>query len=162
VNYWDGTQTKLWYVAGQLGRLEDPGGEVTDFAYAAGLLTKVRDPLQADAVAATVAPDDDTTRTLLTYDAASRLTPLQPAAPAPASCFDATTRLPNGTCTTPAPGHTRTDYDGAMAGLAGTYWANTTLSASPAAHGTGNTGAVNPVYCDPNGAVYCDWGTTGT
>jgi hypothetical protein len=34
VNYWDGTDTKLWYVAGQLARLVDPGGELTDFASA--------------------------------------------------------------------------------------------------------------------------------
>lgn len=81
VAFWDGTSSKVWYVAGQLGRLEDPGGEVTDFAYSAGRLSKVRDPLAADAVAAGVAPDDDTTRTLITYDTAGRAASVTLAAP---------------------------------------------------------------------------------
>ncbi|MBW3616043.1 MAG: hypothetical protein KY439_12165, partial [Actinobacteria bacterium] len=81
MSYWDGTHTKLWYVAGQLARLEDPGGEITDFAYASGRLTKVRDPLAADAVAAGVAPNDDTTRTLIAYDANKRVSSVTLAAP---------------------------------------------------------------------------------
>jgi RHS repeat-associated protein len=67
VAYWDGTQTNLWYKAGQLMRLEDPGGEVTDFGYSGGLLTEVRDPLATDAVAASVRADDATTKTVIAY-----------------------------------------------------------------------------------------------
>lgn len=45
VDYWDGTHTYLWYESGQLARIEDPGGAVTDFGYdAEGRLTKVRSP----------------------------------------------------------------------------------------------------------------------
>jgi RHS repeat-associated protein len=73
VTYWDGTVTKLWYVGGRLARIEDPGGEVTDFGYdAVGRLTKVRDPLQADAVAAAQATNDDTSRTLISYTGTDR------------------------------------------------------------------------------------------
>ena len=53
VTYWDGTSTVLWYKSGQLARIVDPGSEVTDFGYnAAGLLSQIRDPLAADALAA--------------------------------------------------------------------------------------------------------------
>ena len=65
-------ETKLFYSAGQLARLEDPGGEVTDFAYTGGKLVTVRDPLAADAVAAGVRSNDDTTRTLIAYDGSGR------------------------------------------------------------------------------------------
>jgi RHS repeat-associated protein len=78
VDYWDGTATKLWYNANaQLARFEDPGAAVTDLGYnAAGRLASVRDPLGADAVAATAltqVPDDDTARSLITYDAGGRV-----------------------------------------------------------------------------------------
>ena len=100
VAYWDGTSTKLWYSAGQLARIEDPGGEVTDFAYAGGRLIKMRDPLAADAVAATSTtgvPDDDTSRTLIDYDAGGRVASVAlpvpnagtvPAAPRPAHSYE--------------------------------------------------------------------------
>ncbi|RBY96562.1 hypothetical protein DQ237_07985 [Blastococcus sp. TF02-8] len=53
VTYWDGTETRYWYAQGRLARIEDPGGELTDYAYdASGLLTGVRDSLGADWVAA--------------------------------------------------------------------------------------------------------------
>ncbi len=84
VGYPDGTVTKLFYVSCptscQLARIEDPGGEVTDFAYSGGLLTKVRDPLAADAVAAGMRANDDTTRTVIAYDLGqvSRVTSPEP------------------------------------------------------------------------------------
>ena len=81
-SYWDGTQTKLFYVAGQLARIEDPGGRVTDFAYVGGMLAKVRDPLAADTVAAGMAPDDDTTRTVVAYSG-TKVGSVTLAAPAP-------------------------------------------------------------------------------
>jgi RHS repeat-associated protein len=73
VSYWDGTSSQLWYVAGQLARLADPGGEVTDFAYSAGRLSSIRDPLAADAVTAGVAANDDTSRTIVAYDPSGRV-----------------------------------------------------------------------------------------
>lgn len=64
-------KTHLRYNAnGQLARIDDPGAEVTDFGYDAnGRLDRVRDPLAADAVAAGVRSDDDTTRTQIAYTA---------------------------------------------------------------------------------------------
>ena len=74
VTYWDGTTTNLLYNAGgQLSRIQDPGDVVTDFAYdTAGRMWKIRDPRAADAVAASRAPDDDTSRTLITYNSSGR------------------------------------------------------------------------------------------
>ncbi|MDQ3573423.1 MAG: PA14 domain-containing protein [Actinomycetota bacterium] len=81
IAYWDGTETRLHYFAGQLARLEDPGGEVTDFAYQDGRLTAVRDPLAADAVAAGRRPDDATTRTEVAYDTAGKVSSITLPAP---------------------------------------------------------------------------------
>ncbi|SDC59148.1 PA14 domain-containing protein [Actinokineospora iranica] len=51
--YWDGTQTRLWYVGGRLFRIEDPGSEITDYNYNInGPMDQVRDSLSADWVAA--------------------------------------------------------------------------------------------------------------
>jgi RHS repeat-associated protein len=85
LSYWDGTTTKLWYdTSGRLARVEDPGGEVSDFAYdTAGRITKVRDPLAADAVAAGVRADDDTTRTLISYDTQNRVASVEAPLPEP-------------------------------------------------------------------------------
>jgi RHS repeat-associated protein len=71
-SYWGDLETKLFYVSGQLGRVELPGAAATDFGYSSGKLAKVRDTLAADAVAAGVRADNDTTRTLITYDALGR------------------------------------------------------------------------------------------
>lgn len=62
IAYWDGRQTLLWYAAGRLARLEDPGAEITDFGYDAttGLLDQIRDPLVADWVAVDPATRDTT------------------------------------------------------------------------------------------------------
>jgi RHS repeat-associated protein len=74
VELWDGRVTKLWYVGGRLGRVENPGASVSDFAYDTnGRLAKIRDPHAADMVAAGRA-DDDTTRTLVAYDSTGRVT----------------------------------------------------------------------------------------
>lgn len=62
-----GTTYLRYNSSGQLVRIEDPGGEVTDFGYAGGRLDRIRDPLAADAVAAGVRADDDTTKTIVTY-----------------------------------------------------------------------------------------------
>ncbi|MGW3960810.1 PA14 domain-containing protein [Amycolatopsis sp. NPDC005003] len=53
ITYWDGSETRLWYVGGNLGRVEDPGSEITDFGYTGqGLLNGVRDSLATDWIAA--------------------------------------------------------------------------------------------------------------
>jgi hypothetical protein len=62
VAYWDGTESDVFYVNGQLARFQDSGGVTTDYAYSNGKITKVRDPLAADAVAAATRANDDTTR----------------------------------------------------------------------------------------------------
>lgn len=52
IRYWDDTETRLWYVDGQLARIEDPGSELTDYSYyGQGPLSGVRDSLAADWVA---------------------------------------------------------------------------------------------------------------
>lgn len=250
VNYWDGTNTKLWYVNGQLGRIEDPGGEITDFAYdASGRITKVRDPLAADAVAATPATAADTdagSRSVVAYDNDGRVsavtgpTPVGGSAPshtysyasapptspptsptlvhiggltepngfarkvdfdtagrtltdadatnkatsatwdakdqplsatdaagrmtttlydyaqrstdaygpAPVSCFNVVTRVPNGSCA--AMPHEITAYDEGMTGLAAAYWPNKSLAGNPLTHTT-----------DFAGGLTLDWGSFG-
>ncbi len=60
-------------------RVTAPGGSVTDFAYdGSSRLVKVRDPLAADAVAAGVRADNDTTRTVLAYSGSSPASVTQP------------------------------------------------------------------------------------
>ncbi len=81
VTYWDGKQTHLFYVGGQLARIQDPGGAVTDFAYASGKLSKIRDELAADAVAAGQRADDDSARTVITYDGQGRVSSIELPAP---------------------------------------------------------------------------------
>lgn len=73
VTYWDATATKVFYVDGQLGRIEDPGGAVTDLGYSAGRLNSLRSPLATDAIAAGVRANDATAATALAYDAAGRV-----------------------------------------------------------------------------------------
>jgi len=53
ITYWDGTETRLWYLNGRLLRIEDPGSEITDYLwYGSGELAGVRDSLAGDWVAA--------------------------------------------------------------------------------------------------------------
>lgn len=68
-----GDETVFWYhPTGQLARIVDPGNEVTDFGYdSEGRMGKTRDPLAADAVAAGIRTDNDTTFTQYTYSALS-------------------------------------------------------------------------------------------
>ncbi|WP_433657881.1 PA14 domain-containing protein [Nocardia sp. CA-128927] len=33
IKYWDGTETRLWYIVGALGRIENPGSEIRDYSY---------------------------------------------------------------------------------------------------------------------------------
>jgi RHS repeat-associated protein len=77
VELWDGTVTKFWYVNGELGRVENPGSSITDFAYTGGLLTGVRDPLASDAVANSAVtgrnPGDADTWTAIAYDSSNRV-----------------------------------------------------------------------------------------
>jgi RHS repeat-associated protein len=98
VTYPDGTITKLWYVAGQFARLEDPGAVITDFAYSGGLLTEIRTPLAADAIAAGVRADDATARTVIGYQngrvASVTLPAPTPGAPRPEHTYQYTYQSP--------------------------------------------------------------------
>jgi RHS repeat-associated protein len=100
VTYWDTTVTTLTYLAGQLARIEDPGGVVTDFAYptaAGGRLASVRSPLAADAVAAPITnrANDATVLTEMAYDTS----------PVPRV---ASVTLPAPTAAAPRPAHSYT------------------------------------------------------
>ncbi|MFI6999057.1 PA14 domain-containing protein [Nocardia sp. NPDC050175] len=33
IKYWDGTETRLWYIVGALARIENPGSEIRDYSY---------------------------------------------------------------------------------------------------------------------------------
>jgi len=80
----DGDITKLYYKAGQLSRIEKPGGEITDFGYdtsGLGRLVNIRDSLAADAVAANVRTDDTNVMTEISYDVLGRVSTIK--APAP-------------------------------------------------------------------------------
>ncbi|MGW4065472.1 PA14 domain-containing protein, partial [Amycolatopsis sp. NPDC004747] len=90
ITYWDGTETRLWYVGGSLlGRIEDPGSEITDYGYtSAGLLNGQRGSLANDWIAA-----DPATRstdqgyqatTVLTYDTGAKPKVTNVGLPAPA------------------------------------------------------------------------------
>jgi RHS repeat-associated protein len=82
IEFWDGNTTKLWYSSGRLARIQNPGDAITDFAYdSSNRITKIRDSLAADMIGATLRADDDTTRTLITYDTNNRVTQVQLAEP---------------------------------------------------------------------------------
>ncbi|MFI0470177.1 PA14 domain-containing protein [Saccharopolyspora sp. 5N102] len=72
ITYWDGTETRLWYVAGKLSRIEDPGSELTDFGYSptAGKIDVIRDPLANDWIAVDPATRESSTEvfTAIAYD----------------------------------------------------------------------------------------------
>lgn len=103
---WDGNQTQFFYAAKQLARIQNPGGEVTDFAYTGNQLIKVRDPLAADAVAAGVRTDDATVTTEISYDTASgQVTEVKlPAATAGATRLVRTYAYSSGSTTIDLPG----------------------------------------------------------
>jgi YD repeat-containing protein len=72
IAYWDGSATSLYYSNGRLSQIANPGSVFYDFEYdTLGRVTKVRDPLAHQAVAATVRADDDTTKTLIAYDSSA-------------------------------------------------------------------------------------------
>jgi RHS repeat-associated protein len=244
VSNWDGTATDLWYVAGQLARIQDPGSAITDFAYSNGLLTSTRDQLAADAVAAGVRPNDVTATTVFGYDSNGWVTSVTQPAPTvgalrPAHTYTYNTVFglhgpegtnqvhvagnsePNGytrSVTQDAQGHVNSDtdanglkttytwhdsggnqpgedltskvtpdgetvdytydaqnrliaekgpysqtqtspiptatkvYDGAINGLAASYWNNANFSGPPLVHDTG--------LGDATGAVNANWGTS--
>lgn len=61
--------------------------------------------------------------------------------PAPTSCFDTTTNLPNTSCPGAVP-RTHTDYDQNINGLAFTFWSNTTRTGPASGHSTGGGGGL--------------------
>lgn len=93
IRYWDGTETRLWYIVGALGRIENPGSEIRDFSYSnleaakldydqagndtekklkamdsVGSLNEIRDSLAVDWQATQTSFSGNTERTLIEYD----------------------------------------------------------------------------------------------
>ncbi|MCA1832893.1 MAG: DNRLRE domain-containing protein [Actinobacteria bacterium] len=117
VSYPDGSVTNLFYMAGQLGRIVDPGSSsigypTTDFAYdSSGRLTKVRDPLGYDKVQTSPGTlDNDTTRTVIAYDTGGRVTTLT--APVPNAGSTPALPAPQRTYSYPTAGETQVNVIG--------------------------------------------------
>jgi len=72
--------------------------------------------------------------------------------PANAACFDAVTKMPNGSCTTPAVPHSSTVRNGGLSGLAVTVWPTNNFSGPPSNMTTGLTGSA---------ALSYSWGLSG-
>jgi hypothetical protein len=72
--------------------------------------------------------------------------------PANDTCFDAATKMPNGTCTVPAVPHTSNVYDGGLSGLSVAVWPNATWQGPPSNIVTGLNGSSSLSY---------SWGTGG-
>jgi len=66
--------------------------------------------------------------------------------PANAACFDAVTKMPNGSCTAPAVPHSSTVRDGGLSGLAVTVWPTNNFSGPPSNMTTGLTGSAALSY----------------
>ncbi|MGV9365625.1 PA14 domain-containing protein [Amycolatopsis sp. NPDC003731] len=91
ITYWDGTETRLWYFGTgslQLGRIEDPGSEITDYGYnAQGLLGATRNSLANDWIAADPANRQANAADLITsvgYDTAVKPKATSVTSPPPA------------------------------------------------------------------------------
>ncbi len=70
----DGRVTRFWYVNKNLARVELPGNSTVDYGYDSyGRINQLRDGLTADVINAGLAPDDETTRTTVTYDPVGRV-----------------------------------------------------------------------------------------
>ncbi|WP_245782337.1 PA14 domain-containing protein [Actinokineospora terrae] len=83
--YWDGSTSRLWYKAGQLFRIEDPGSEITDYTYTNGILTGTRDALAADWVAVNPGVRDTAdTYTAIGYDNTAAVKPAATSVTSPA------------------------------------------------------------------------------
>ncbi|KKM27474.1 hypothetical protein LCGC14_1574370, partial [marine sediment metagenome] len=75
---------KLYYAGGHLSRLVQDGGATLDFAYnAAGQLTKVREAIAADAVAAGVRANTDAAAWTIAYDKSARVATITSPQPEP-------------------------------------------------------------------------------
>ncbi len=75
------------------------------------------------------------------YDTEDRLTDTY--GPAPAGCFNTTTRLPTEPSCPALVGHTTTTYDNAFLGLNSTYYTNPSLAGSPTNFGLGAPGVTD-------------------
>ncbi len=82
------------------------------------------------------------------YNAQDR--PTDSYGPAPAACFDSTTRLPLGSCPI-VPAHTQVSYDQGLHGLNAQYFTNPNLAGSPTTYALGIGSA--------DGSVNQDWGS---
>ncbi|WP_433524220.1 PA14 domain-containing protein [Nocardia pseudovaccinii] len=93
IKYWDGTETRLWYMVGALARIENPGSEIRDYSYfnleaakldydqaggdtekklkaidSVGALNEARDSVAVDWRATQASFSGNTERTLIEYD----------------------------------------------------------------------------------------------
>ncbi|MGX1773705.1 PA14 domain-containing protein [Nocardia brasiliensis] len=93
IKYWDGTETRLWYIVGALARIENPGSEIRDYSYLnlqaakleydqagnntekkqkaldlVGPVNEIRDNLAVDWRATQGSFKENTERTLIEYD----------------------------------------------------------------------------------------------
>lgn len=116
----DGNITRFDYKAGQLSRIEKPGGEDADYGYdSLGRIISTRDSLANDAIAAGVRTDDNNLMTEMSYDSIGRVSGIT--APAPTSGANRTNTtfefLPSATqmhitgATEPNGFSKRVDYD---------------------------------------------------
>jgi len=69
IRFWDGTDTRLWYLDGQVGRVENPGSEITDYVWTdLKTLGGVRNSLASDWLAADLSrSNNDDVFTLVGY-----------------------------------------------------------------------------------------------
>jgi RHS repeat-associated protein len=171
--------TQIRYNAnGQIARIEDPGGEVTDYAYDAnGRISKVRDPLAADAVAASVRTDNDTTRSLITYDGSGRVSTITLPEPLASESRPAHTYTYTNATTTDVAAAGLTSTSGrlrrAVFDTEGRLTADTDLAGRTAsvtydsdgraiASWNGATGLKSTVVYDGEGNVTDEWGPAPT
>jgi RHS repeat-associated protein len=93
VRYPDGTQTDLYYLNGNLARIENwrsptnGNTDINDFGYdSSGRIVRVRTPLATDEVFQGLRTDDDSARTVIGYDTSGRVSSVT--LPAPTSPTD--------------------------------------------------------------------------
>ena len=129
----DGSGSSTVTVAGLTGTARtvtyDPAGRMTSDTDAVGRSAAVTLDNQDRVVTADAAGRRSTN----IYNDRDQLTDTYE--PAPISCIDPATNLPNGSCPGAVP-HTHTDYDQNLTGLGYTFWNTTTQTGAAAGHAT--------------------------
>ncbi|GDY32781.1 hypothetical protein GTS_44140 [Gandjariella thermophila] len=100
IAYWDGSETRIWYSGQTVARIENPGGDSTDYGYTSttGPLIAVRSSLVNDWIAADPANRANRTDilTVVGYDNSANPKP---------KATSVTLPVPDGSTTTPRPAH---------------------------------------------------------